>query len=104
MRKLFFFSIQALLLSGLLAQTAIPAEVKKEILAFLNTMNQSALTYKAEVAKVDVVGTFSAEATDRMGTGPTATEERTARASEETAKNTKKITQQLEESAGLAFA
>jgi hypothetical protein len=55
------------------------------------------------VAKVDVVGTFSAEATDRMGTGPTAVEERTARSSEETAKNTRKITQQLEQSAGMAF-
>ena len=53
--------------------------------------------------KVDVVGTFSAEATDRMGTGPTAVEERTARSSEETAKNTKKITQQLEQGAGMAF-
>lgn len=58
---------------------------------------------QAEVAKVDVVGTFSAEATDRMGTGPTAVDERTARASEETAKNTKKITQQLEQGASMAF-
>ena len=58
---------------------------------------------QAEAAKVDVVGTFSAEATDRMGTGPTAAEERTARASEETAKNTKRITQQLEQGAGMAF-
>lgn len=58
---------------------------------------------QAEAAKVDVVGTFSAEATDRMGTGPTAAEERTARASEETAKNTKRITQQLEQSGGMAF-
>jgi hypothetical protein len=53
--------------------------------------------------KVDVVGTFSAEATDRMGTGPTAVEERTARSSEETAKNTKKITQQLEQGASMTF-
>jgi hypothetical protein len=52
---------------------------------------------------VDVVGTFSADATDRMGTGPTAAEERTAKASEETAKNTKRIDQRLEESTGLVF-
>jgi hypothetical protein len=58
---------------------------------------------QAEAAKVDVVGTFSAEATDRIGTGPTAVQERAARASEETAKNTKKLTQQLEDGVGLAF-
>lgn len=58
---------------------------------------------QAEAAKVDVVGTFSAEATDRMGVGPTAAEERTARASEETAKNTRKIAQKLDQGAGLIF-
>jgi len=52
---------------------------------------------------VDVVGTFTAEAADRMGVGPTAAEERTARASEETAKNTRKIAQRLEQGAVLAF-
>ena len=58
---------------------------------------------QSEMAKVDVVGTFSAEATDRIGNGPTAAQERTARASEETAKNTKRITQQLEDGASVAF-
>ena len=58
---------------------------------------------QAEAAKVDVVGTFSAEATDRMGVGPTAAEERTARASEETAKNTRKIAQKIDQGAGLIF-
>jgi hypothetical protein len=58
---------------------------------------------QAEAAKVDVVGTFSAEATDRMGVGPTAAEERTARASEETAKNTRKIAQKIDQGAGLVF-
>ena len=58
---------------------------------------------QAEAAKVDVVGTFSAEATDRMGAGPTAAEERTARASEETAKNTRKIAQKIDQGAGLVF-
>jgi len=53
--------------------------------------------------KVDVVGSFSAEAADRMGLGPTAAEERTAKASEETARNTKLIARQLEESGELAF-
>jgi hypothetical protein len=50
-----------------------------------------------------VVGTFTAEAADRMGLGPSAAEERTAKASEETARNTKLIARQLEDSAGLAF-
>jgi len=58
---------------------------------------------QAEAAKVDVVGTFSAEATDRMGAGPTAAEERTARASEETAKNTRKMAQKLDQGVGLVF-
>lgn len=53
--------------------------------------------------RIDVVGTFSAEAIERMGIGPTAVEERTARATEETAKNTRKITQQLAEGLGLIF-
>jgi hypothetical protein len=53
--------------------------------------------------RADVVGTFTAEAADRMGLGPSAAEERTAKASEETARNTKLIARQLEDSAGLAF-
>jgi len=53
--------------------------------------------------KVDVVGSFSAEAADRMGLGPSAAEERTAKSSEETARNTKLIARRLEESAELAF-
>ena len=45
---------------------------------------------------VDIVGTFSAEAADRMGLGAN-TSERTARATEETAKNTKRIVQKMDE-------
>lgn len=45
---------------------------------------------------MDVVGTFSAEAADRLGLG-TNTAERTARATEETAKNTKRIVQKMDE-------
>lgn len=44
----------------------------------------------------DVVGTFSAEAANRMGLGGTAAE-RTARATEETARNTKDISRALDE-------
>jgi hypothetical protein len=51
---------------------------------------------------LDVVGTFSAEAADRIGLG-SSVQERTAKASEETAKNTKKIAQKIEAGAGLVF-
>ena len=57
---------------------------------------------KAEAGKLSVRGTFNPAAIEGLGAGDAA--DRTARASEETAKNTKKMTQQLEESTGLAFA
>jgi len=53
MRFLLLSLFSALLLTPLPAQTAMPAEVKKEILTFMATMNQAALTCKAEVASVD---------------------------------------------------
>lgn len=51
---------------------------------------------------LDAAGTFSAEAAGRLGVGSTA-DERTARATEETAKNTKKIASRLEQGVGLVF-
>ena len=51
---------------------------------------------------LDVAGMFGAEAAGRMGIGST-TEERTAKATEETAKNTKKIATRLEDGVGLVF-
>lgn len=51
---------------------------------------------------LDVTGTFSAEAADRIGVG-SSVQERTAKAAEETAKNTKKIAQKVDEGAGLVF-
>jgi hypothetical protein len=47
--------------------------------------------------KMDVVGTFSAFADLGLGVGPAAVQERTAKASEETARNTKRIAQKLDE-------
>jgi len=44
-----------------------------------------------KAARIEVVGTFSAEAARGLAVGPSLTEERTAKATEETAKNTKKI-------------
>jgi hypothetical protein len=84
-------------------ETGSPDDILKKARAALAGLGDIGDLVQAEAAKVDVVGTFSAEATDRMGTGPTAAEERTARASEETAKNTKRITQQLEQGASMAF-
>jgi len=57
---------------------------------------------QAEAGKLSVRGTFNAAAIEGLGAGEAA--DRTARATEETAKNTKKMTQQLEQSTGLAFA
>jgi hypothetical protein len=47
------------------------------------------------IAKIEVVGTFSAEAARGLAVGPTLVEERTAKATEETAKNTKKIVDRM---------
>ncbi len=44
-----------------------------------------------KAARIEVAGTFSAEAARGLAVGPSLTEERTAKATEETAKNTKKI-------------
>ncbi len=49
------------------------------------------------ISKIEVVGTFSAEAARGLAIGPTLVEERTAKAAEETAKNTKKIVDRMAE-------
>jgi hypothetical protein len=55
-----------------------------------------------EAQKLDTAGSFSAAAVSQMGIGDTATE-RTAKAAEETAKNTQRILRALEDNDGLAF-
>ena len=55
----------------------------------------------SRIMSYEVMGTFSAEAADRMGLGTDAVE-RTARATEETARNTKRIAWRMEQG-GLAF-
>ena len=47
------------------------------------------------ISKIEVVGTFSAEAARGLAVGPSLVEERTAKAAEETAKNTKKIVDRM---------
>jgi hypothetical protein len=59
-------------------------------------------TVAGEAEKLDTAGSFSAAAVSQMGIGNTATE-RTAKAAEETAKNTQRILRALEDSDGLAF-
>ena len=49
------------------------------------------------IKRFSVVGTFSALSVDRMGIGPSGAAERTAKASEETAKNTKKLVDQMDD-------
>jgi len=80
-----------------------PPEVPPPDLGEFKDKFEAAVPELERALKLDVVGTFSAEAADRMGVGPTAAEERTARASEETAKNTKKIAQKLDQGSGLVF-
>ena len=80
-----------------------PPEVPPPDLGDFKEKFEAAVPELERALKLDVVGTFTAEAADRMGVGPTAAEERTARASEETAKNTKKIAQKLEQGAALVF-
>ena len=53
------------------------------------------ITQRAQ-SVLDVSGTFNASAIAQLGVGSTATE-RTAKASEETARNTKRIIQKMDE-------
>ncbi len=56
---------------------------------------QAALPAIEKAVKIEAVGTFSAEAAWGLGVGPSAAEDRTAKATEETAKNTKKIADRM---------
>jgi len=56
---------------------------------------------RAEAGKLSVRGTFNPAAIEQIGAGEAA--DRTVRATEETAKNTRKMTQQLEQGMGLVF-
>ena len=66
-----------------------------------NTLSGLGDTLEQTAAKITVTGTFSAAAVAGLGAGNAA--ERTAKASEETAKNTKKLAQSAQ-SGGLTFA
>jgi hypothetical protein len=56
----------------------------------------------AEAAKLDITGSFTASAVGQLGVGDSATE-RAAKASEETAANTRRILQAIEDGDGLVF-
>ena len=58
-------------------------------------------TIAAEASKLDVVGSFNAGAVGQLGVGDSTTE-RTAKASEETARNTKRLLGLLDDP-GLEF-
>jgi hypothetical protein len=67
-----------------------------------NSLDQLPDTVSAEAQKLDVTGAFSAAAIGQLGVGDTSSE-RTAKASEETAKNTQRIVRTLEDSDELVF-
>ncbi|MFH1022133.1 MAG: hypothetical protein V1809_01950 [Planctomycetota bacterium] len=84
-------------------QPTPPPEVTPPDIGAFQEKIDAAMPELERAIQMDVVGTFTAEAANRMGVGPTAAEERTARAAEETARNTKKIAQKMEEDEALAF-
>ena len=63
---------------------------------------EAAIPAIEKAARIEVVGTFSAQAAWGLGVGPSAAEDRTAKATEETAKHTKKIADRMLEN-NLAF-
>lgn len=66
------------------------------------SLDQLPGTLTAEAAKLDVTGSFTASAIGQLGVGDSATE-RAAKASEETATNTRRILQAIEDGDGLVF-
>jgi hypothetical protein len=70
--------------------------------ALRNSLDQIPATVTAEAQKLDVAGSFSGAAIGQLGVGDTTTE-RTAKATEETAKNTQRIARALEDSDGTTF-
>jgi hypothetical protein len=70
--------------------------------ALRNSLDQIPATVTAEAQKLDVAGSFSGAAIGQLGVGDTTTE-RTAKAAEETAKNTQRIARALEDGDGATF-
>jgi hypothetical protein len=70
--------------------------------ALRTSLDQIPATVTAEAQKLDVTGSFSGAAIGQLGVGDTSTE-RTAKATEETAKNTQRIARALEDSDGAVF-
>jgi len=70
--------------------------------ALRNSLDQIPATVTAEAQKLDVTGSFSGAAIGQLGVGDTSTE-RTAKATEETAKNTQRIARALEDNDGAVF-
>jgi hypothetical protein len=70
--------------------------------ALRTSLDQIPATVTAEAQKLDVTGSFSGAAIGQLGVGDTTTE-RTAKATEETAKNTQRIARALEDGDGAAF-
>jgi hypothetical protein len=66
------------------------------------SLDQLPGTLTAEAAKLDVTGSFTAAAIGQLGVGDSANE-RAAKASEETATNTRRILQAIEDGDGLVF-
>jgi hypothetical protein len=66
------------------------------------SLDQLPATLTAEAAKLDVTGSFTAAAIGQLGVGDSANE-RAAKASEETATNTRRILQAIEGGDGLVF-
>ena len=79
----------------------IPVEMP-DLEALRGNLDQIPATVAAESQQLDVSGSFSAAAIGQLGLGDTSTE-RTAKATEETAKNTQRIARALEDGDGLAF-
>ena len=70
--------------------------------ALRTSLDQIPATVTAEAQKLDVTGSFSGAAIGQLGVGDTTTE-RTAKATEETAKNTQRIARALEDGDGATF-
>ncbi len=70
--------------------------------ALRTSLDQIPATVTAEAQKLDVTGSFSGAAIGQLGVGDTTTE-RTAKATEETAKNTQRIARALEDGDGTVF-
>jgi hypothetical protein len=82
-------------------QQPVPVDLP-DLDALRNALDQIPATVTAEAQRLDVTGSFSAAAIGQLGVGDSTTE-RTAKATEETAKNTQRIARALDDSDGLTF-